>query len=289
MKSRQTYFSILGIDPTTDQQKIKRAYRKKAMACHPDRNPSADAEARFIEITEAYEILSGQVSTPNQGPVVKTAEEVRQEKIRKARERFKDLKSREEQKEAEYFKEITTGFKWRIFKIGAIYCVIINLLLIIDFMVDREALMVQEPEGFNVIQGTITVDNETFYVNNPNYWRTKFRPIKVNKSFFFNDTKSISLLVAPPKKYDPENPITRKREFFLYDHFQQDTFYARGSVYDLFPFPHLFLFVPLILIFYKRPNFRFSLWRIISIWAIIPFALILTFWQGRIFYLIGLL
>ncbi|MGB1104773.1 MAG: DnaJ domain-containing protein [Crocinitomicaceae bacterium] len=289
MKSRRTYFKILGIEPTNDQQKIKRAYRKKAMSFHPDRNQSPDAEARFIEINEAYEVLTGQQTLPSESPVVKTAEEVRQEKVRRARERFQDIKSREKQKEAEYFESITSGRKWQIFKMGALYCFILNLMLLTDYVADRTSTMVMNPEALNVIQRKIIVDNETFFVDDDTYWRYEFVPIKVNKSFFFKDTKSITLLTQPPKKYNPEKPTTIKREFYLYDKFQQATFYAYGSVYYFFPLPHLFLFVPLILTFFKRPNFRFSLWRIVSIWAIIPYALILIIWEGRILYLFGIL
>ena len=41
-----------------DAKAIKEAFRKLAMKYHPDRNKSADAEARFKEIAEAYAILS---------------------------------------------------------------------------------------------------------------------------------------------------------------------------------------------------------------------------------------
>lgn len=290
MNRRQKYFKILGIEPTTDQAKIKRAYRKKALAFHPDRYDAPDAEIRFIEVNEAYEFLSDQrpQAQPPAGPRVKTAEEIRQEKIKRARERFKDLKNREEQEDAAYFNEITSGTKWRYFKIGAIYSFILGLMLVTDFLLERESIMVKNPEQFSIIQRAIGVDNETFLVNNQQYWASKFRPIKVNKSFFFRDTKSITLLLNIPEGSDPSIPQSRNNQFQFYDAFPQAEFYARGTVYHLFPFPQLFLMVPFLLIFLKRPNFRFSLWRIISIWAIFPFALILTFWQGRIFYLFGL-
>jgi DnaJ-class molecular chaperone with C-terminal Zn finger domain len=53
------YFKVLGVDRGADADAIKRAFRKLARQFHPDVNPGdKDAEARFKEISEAYEVLS---------------------------------------------------------------------------------------------------------------------------------------------------------------------------------------------------------------------------------------
>ncbi|OIP45820.1 MAG: molecular chaperone DnaJ [Deltaproteobacteria bacterium CG23_combo_of_CG06-09_8_20_14_all_60_8] len=52
------YYDILGVSPDASADEIKKAYRKRAMAFHPDRNPGdREAEEKFKEATEAYEVL----------------------------------------------------------------------------------------------------------------------------------------------------------------------------------------------------------------------------------------
>lgn len=52
------YYKILGVERSTDQDGIRKAFRRLAAKYHPDRNKAADAEERFKEVNEAYEVLS---------------------------------------------------------------------------------------------------------------------------------------------------------------------------------------------------------------------------------------
>ena len=52
------YYEVLGVTKTASGEEIKKAYRKLAMQYHPDRNPdNKEAEAKFKDINEAYEVL----------------------------------------------------------------------------------------------------------------------------------------------------------------------------------------------------------------------------------------
>ena len=56
--SYMDYYGVLGVSRDADQDAIRRAYRKLARQYHPDLNSDEDAEERFKELGEAYEVLS---------------------------------------------------------------------------------------------------------------------------------------------------------------------------------------------------------------------------------------
>ena len=57
---KRDYYEVLGVSRGCDEDELKRAYRKLALKYHPDKNPDtrADAEERFKEVNQAYQILS---------------------------------------------------------------------------------------------------------------------------------------------------------------------------------------------------------------------------------------
>jgi molecular chaperone DnaJ len=59
MSQKRDYYEVLGVSKSANDAEIKKAYRKLAIAHHPDKNPDdASAEEKFKEAAEAYEVLS---------------------------------------------------------------------------------------------------------------------------------------------------------------------------------------------------------------------------------------
>ena len=60
------YYNVLGINKGASDDEIKKAYRKKAMEFHPDKNPdNPQAETKFKEAAEAYDVLSNSEKKSN--------------------------------------------------------------------------------------------------------------------------------------------------------------------------------------------------------------------------------
>ncbi|MBI4298071.1 MAG: molecular chaperone DnaJ [Chloroflexi bacterium] len=60
MATKRDYYEVLGVPRSASEEEIKKAFRKLAFKYHPDRNDEDEAEARFKEINEAYQVLSDQ-------------------------------------------------------------------------------------------------------------------------------------------------------------------------------------------------------------------------------------
>ena len=57
--AKRDFYEVLGVSKGASQDEIKKAYRKKAVQFHPDKNPDdKTAEDKFKEVGEAFEILS---------------------------------------------------------------------------------------------------------------------------------------------------------------------------------------------------------------------------------------
>lgn len=56
--AKRDFYEVLGVPKTASAEEIKKAYRKLALEYHPDRNKTKEAEAKFKELGEAYQVLS---------------------------------------------------------------------------------------------------------------------------------------------------------------------------------------------------------------------------------------
>jgi len=57
--ANKDYYEVLGLDKSASDDEIKKAFKKAALKYHPDRNQgNAEAEEKFKEINEAYQVLS---------------------------------------------------------------------------------------------------------------------------------------------------------------------------------------------------------------------------------------
>jgi hypothetical protein len=283
------YYRVLGIAPTKDKDTIKKAYRKLAMQYHPDKNPSDDAQSMFIEITEAYEILTGLQNKVGVKVTGKSAEQARQDKVRQAKERYQKMQDTEKEKDAKYYNKITTGWRWKTFKALAFYSLIFSILLTADYFFTGRQRAVSEFSTYSYLPKTIAFEGELFQVLDSKYWSDDFPPVQMNYGLFFKDLKSVSVLDVPIDVNKNTWPSDRTIRSQLFANYEATEFYSYGSLYYIFPFFQICLLLPILLIKLKRPTINFAIGRLIAIWIIFPSVICLSFSNGRILHLFGLL
>ena len=117
MQNLPDYYKILRIKPGASIAEIKKAYRKLAFKYHPDVYHGDDAEELFLEISEAYEMLT----QPRRGRRYRKDpdfEKQREEDIRKAKEkakenmrkRYSEFKAQQEEEQSKQYRNLY--FPW---------------------------------------------------------------------------------------------------------------------------------------------------------------------------------
>jgi hypothetical protein len=101
------YYSVLGIRQGASDDEIRKAYRRKAMEYHPDRNHSEEAKDVFIRITEAYEYLTSHPHGRN----------ITEEEVRRNYQAWVEYRQAEARKRAEAYSRTT----YQAFKKSPLY------------------------------------------------------------------------------------------------------------------------------------------------------------------------
>ncbi|XP_030639648.1 dnaJ homolog subfamily C member 17 [Chanos chanos] len=103
-------YALLGIEETASEKEIKKAYRQKALTCHPDKNPdNPQAAALFHQLSQALEVLSDAAARAayNKIQAAKRQAEERTRRLDDKRKKIKlDLEAREKQAEVQNAEEV---------------------------------------------------------------------------------------------------------------------------------------------------------------------------------------
>jgi hypothetical protein len=138
----QKYYDILGIKGNPTKEELKKAYRKRALQLHPDRNPSPNAHEEFVLLNEAYEYLSNLDSSQNfrykgktytnERSYQKDWEEQQKARARAKARRYAKMKEKEFRNSAYYKKREALGLilDFSMNFIGMIVMMLITMVII---------------------------------------------------------------------------------------------------------------------------------------------------------------
>lgn len=195
----------------------------------------------------------------------------RQEHLKRAAEQIKKAKEIEAVKEKEYFEKITGGTRWKIFTFFSLFCVLLALLTTVDTFVDGKTVKLNQGD-FKFDRSLGAMDYQSVWVNENDLFLVHFQDLQdkdlntfeVTESFIFRDYKYLSFIQAYE---DSVTPLTRIRKYAT----------KRVSIYDWFPLTQVFLFMPLLVLLFKRQKPWFNFAQMACFILIFPGSLILLY------------
>ncbi|WP_194974203.1 J domain-containing protein [Aquiflexum lacus] len=98
----KNYYLILGLNENASQEEIKRAYRKLALQWHPDKNLSPEAHEKFIEINEAYLVLSDPIKRSTFDQILNSSKQVNTAKPKSESYDFEEFVNEAREKAKKY-------------------------------------------------------------------------------------------------------------------------------------------------------------------------------------------
>jgi hypothetical protein len=278
------YYNILGLNYGATERDVKRAYRALVKQVHPDVNPSKEAHAKFIKITEAYEIITGQRPLPisssqkqSNNAHFKTQEQINKERL----ERLKREKERQAKKEflAQLKTHETYRSGWRKNMFNTIfYTSIICLILItIDYNLPDKISM--HRVNYTEHLGKSAIHSKPYhrlYYDNNN----RLEVIGgIAENLEFNDVFFITR----------SSLMNEKREVIIKS---GDYIYSgkiHGSIFSILPIAYFLLILPLIAKYVQNNIYAYATTYKFTVFATGIFLLYFLFEEMRILRIIHII
>jgi len=276
-------YRILGLPSGASDALIKKQFKKLALRFHPDRNPSPEAHEHFILISNAADqLLKAKDTATTQtrkksrptNPEKKRAEQ--EQRIRVAKERFEQQRRSDELEQERYFRSLTTGKKWQLYKLIALLNFALSIALLLDLMLphhqEKDKMVAFYPKAIGgikydyVYEIAFSKNNTLFAQRFFENWKLSESPVIIEKSRLFHTPVSFHEMNSSPS-------IQAYFDFNL----------------AAFGLPLMILFlVPLIPYFFQRKTVYFTFLYHVSFWIIGPLGIIILGTGERLSHLLTL-
>jgi hypothetical protein len=276
-------YRILELPVGASDALIKKQFKKLALRFHPDRNPSPEAHEHFILISNAADqLLKAKDTATTQtrkksqavNPEKKRAEQ--EQRIRVAKERFEQQRRSDELEQERYFRSLTTGKKWQLYKLIALLSFSLSIALLLDLMLphhqEKDKMVAFYPKAIGgikydyVYEIVFSKNNTLFAQRFFENWKLSESPVIIEKSRLFHTPISFHEMNSSPS-------IQAYFDFNL----------------AAFGLPLMILFlVPLIPYFFQRKTVYFTFLYHVSFWIIGPLGIIILGTGERLSHLLTL-
>jgi len=207
------YYNLLGLNENASVQEVRKKYRLLAMQYHPDKNPSAEANTKFIQLNEAYEIILGRKKSPISKTPQRSKQNTHEERLKTAKERYKEQIRKEQQENERFYQSLIKGKKWRIIKLNSVIGSALALLVLLDIFLPRHfekdrvteyARDVYSDGRYSSVSLVKTLNNHELWIHRINYSLYAAYPeIFIERSFIFHDPINVISIQKVKYEYYP--------------------------------------------------------------------------------------
>jgi|GEM_PF-3679514 len=292
-------FSSLELPVTASSQEVKKAYRLLAKKYHPDVSTSVSGKEKFVKITAAYELLSDYFEHPLRYSVYNsysapttdmTASQKRrsragrndEEHIRQARERAQKRKEEEKKVIYDAYERTRTPFMKYGHLATTLLCLLINIILMIDYFSPEKYRPVQIQRIFGVENG-VGLDKVTLVTTSEfEYFYADYTLLVDLPMYSGKNTRdgiiSESPLLKVPKRIIVSTQPDSKNEYRI-----------DRTIYSLFPFVNVLLGFS-VLFYLIRPKVHHkTVILFYSSWFISLFGFLMVLINGTLGKIIGIM
>ena len=282
MQHLEKYYKRLGLSVGADQQEVKKAYRKLVLIHHPDRNDGNEDE--FLLINEAYEVITGKrkVVAPLYPKTNRTSnttnknEKSKEERVKEAQQRYKDQIYKEHIENERYFKNLTSGFKWKVIQFSAIIGVILAFLIVVEPFLPKH------------YEEDVVSKYSLRHFAGENQERVSLIETKKGNQYWIGNI-TYDIYYSYPE-------VFIERTWFLHNPMRiisdQNTKYSFYSIhYSIHSLRYLFaliFMIPLVPLVYKKKTYTFSFFHALSLYGVTGLIAYLLLTNERILHLLSL-
>ncbi len=288
-------YQILGISANASKAAIKKAYHRKAMELHPDKNPGKNTHNAFIEVAEAYEALTNPPKPrarsseaysqkPNASSSTEkgfhfranhhthrryygTSDESFEERYERAKQNYEDQFERKSQRiYQQNLEEYQMGYQRKIAIALAIIGVVLSIIFTIDHISSTKKIILQPYEMAMDFRANTSRDNRYLLITKNQNFEINYRQylilieknsiVKAEQTLIFEDILSLEFSRANSS----ETSLICEPTF---------------SIHNNFYFLLVILLIPSFTLFIEKPTFNFVFFGIY--YNLLAFPLIIAY------------
>ncbi len=287
----ERYYIELGLTSSATMTEVKKAFRLLAKKYHPDKNPSQEAHDKFIRITAAYEIITGQrkppiekIHNPQDFKTSTSKSEFKREPEAQVFEQVLRRKLQQEKlRKIAYLKQLKkhhqfrSGWQLQLFNSIVVSAIVVFVLVSLDYYlpakISKHTFDYAVPKGYSTFYATNIYEVNFDDIRSAEIIGNGVLQFYQGNVFFMEKSRIMS---EPKAIYLPTGTDFWRLEF-------------KTSLFSFLPYVYMFLIIPIITWLIRNNVWFYQYWFYITLYVSGPFLLYFFLDELRILRILQLI